>query len=193
MKRLYQLAMMSVFVCLVSACQTTHAPISESKTADITAAAAPKFSITGKIGVTTVTDGNKQAGSAFYAWGQDGERFAIDLTGALGIGATSIRFDGKEAVLISEKTGTISADTPEELLTKATGWHAPISQLPYWIMGQSAPSDENQQIENNQLIKTNNGEWTANFEYANALPSRLIITHAAGHRVVITITHAGAV
>lgn len=192
MKRFYKFALMSAFVCLMSACQTTQS-VSAPKTSDVAVVAQPKFSITGKIGVTTLTDEGKQAGSAFYAWGQDGERFAIDLTGALGIGATSIRFDGKEAVLMSEKTGTISADTPEELLTKATGWHAPISQLPHWIMGQSAPSDENQQIENNQLIKTNNGEWTANFEYANALPSRLIITHAAGHRVAITITHAGAV
>lgn len=46
------------------------------------------FNITGKIGVTTPASDTTgaQGGSAFYAWGQQNERFAIELIGALGIG-----------------------------------------------------------------------------------------------------------
>lgn len=44
-----------------------------------------------------------QGGSAFYAWGQQNDRFAIELIGALGIGKTNIEYDGQTATLVSEK------------------------------------------------------------------------------------------
>lgn len=149
-----------------------------------------KFSISGKIGITSITNDGNQSGTAFYAWSQDGKRFAIDLTGALGIGATSISFDGSHAILTSERTGKISAPTPEALLLRATGWQAPISQLPFWIMGRTAPSDSAHSYDDlGRLVQATNGAWTANFEYKNSLPNRLKITHTDGHRVVMTMAH----
>lgn len=149
------------------------------------------FAITGKIGITTQNTNGKQAGSAFYGWTQENERFAIDLTGVLGIGATQIRYDGRTATLISDK-GEITADSPEELLFKATGWHAPISQLPHWVMGKSATGDTNTSTNEGKLLQSTNGDWTATFEYPknSSLPSRLIINHTDGHRVVMTIAHS---
>ena len=72
------------------------------------------FNITGKIGVTTPSKDNSgnQGGSAFYAWGQQDDRFAIELIGALGIGKTNIEYNGQSATLVSEKTGTLTADDP---------------------------------------------------------------------------------
>lgn len=63
------------------------------------------FNITGKIGVTMPANDNTgtQGGSAFYAWGQENERFAIELIGALGIGKTNIEYNGQTATLVSEK------------------------------------------------------------------------------------------
>ena len=149
-----------------------------------------KFSIGGKIGITSASAEGNQSGTAFYAWTQDAERFAIDLTGALGIGATSISFDGKTATLTSERTGEINASTPEELLLRATGWQAPISQLPYWIVGRAAPSDSNHSHDDaGRLLSATNGDWTASFEYKGNTPNRLRITHTNGHRVVMTMTH----
>lgn len=149
-----------------------------------------KFSISGKIGITSVSTEGNQSGTAFYAWAQDAERFAIDLTGALGIGATSISFDGRTATLTSERTGEISASTPEELLLRATGWQAPISQLPYWIVGRAAPSDSDHSRDGaGRLLSATNGDWTANFEYKGSTPNRLRITHTDGHRVVMTMAH----
>ena len=152
------------------------------------------FNITGKIGVTTPgndTSGT-QGGSAFYAWGQQNDRFAIELIGALGIGKTNIEYNGQSATLVSEKTGTITADDPETLLRKATGWQAPISQMPYWISGRSAPSDSAPELDaQNRLISSVNGEWQASFSYKgnDKLPNKISAMQAQGNKVVMTIDH----
>ena len=154
------------------------------------------FTINGKIGITipesVSQNSGAQGGSAFYAWGQQQDRFAIELIGALGIGKTNIEYDGKTATLVSEKTGTLTADDPETLLQKATGWQAPISQLPYWISGRSAPSDRAPQVDNQgRLVSSANGNWSANFTYngTEKLPNRITATQPQGQKVVMTINH----
>lgn len=179
---------MAVGVAMLGACQTlSGTSVGTTKMVNGT----PKFDITGKIGVTTKTAEGVQAGSAFYTWGQVDGRFSIELTGALGMGATNITFDGKTAKLMSDHTGEISADSPETLLLKATGWQAPISQLPFWVLGQTAPDDTDMAYEGERLSKSTNGEWQAQFEYAKKAtePNRLTIHHLDGHKVVMTITH----
>lgn len=174
-----------MFAMGLTACQSLPKPMPTPDTSDVI-----KFEITGKIGVTTQTPNGKQAGSAFYTWGQEDNRFAIDLTGALGIGATAITFNGQVATLTSEKTGVVTADTPEELLLKATGWQAPISQLPYWIIGRVAPDDVDSVVTDGKLMQSTNDDWQAVFEYGkNNRPNRLIMTHVDGHRVVMTIAY----
>ena len=152
------------------------------------------FNITGKIGVTTPGKDNtgNQGGSAFYAWGQQDDRFAIELIGALGIGKTNIEYNGQSATLISEKTGTLTADDPETLLKKSTGWQAPISQMPYWISGRPAPSDSAPQLDaQNRLISAVNGEWQASFTYKgnDKLPNKISAVQSQGNKVVMTIDH----
>ena len=152
------------------------------------------FNITGKIGVTTPGKDNSgnQGGSAFYAWGQQNDRFAIELIGALGIGKTNIEYNGQSATLVSEKTGTLTAADPETLLKKATGWQAPISQMPYWISGRPAPSDSAPQLDDqNRLISSVNGEWQANFSYKgnDKLPNKISAVQSQGNKVVMTIDH----
>lgn len=152
------------------------------------------FNITGKIGVTTPANDTTgtQGGSAFYAWGQENDRFAIELIGALGIGKTNIEYNGQTATLVSEKTGTLTANDPETLLKKATGWQAPISQMPYWISGRPAPSDSEPQLDaQNRLISSVNGEWRASFTYkgSDKLPSKISAVQPQGNKVVMTINH----
>ncbi|MDN5619997.1 MAG: lipoprotein insertase outer membrane protein LolB [Psychrobacter sp.] len=152
------------------------------------------FNITGKIGVTTPANDSSgtQGGSAFYAWGQENDRFAIELIGALGIGKTNIEYNGQTATLVSEKTGTLTADDPEELLQKATGWQAPISQMSYWISGRPAPSDSAPQMDaQNRLISSVNGDWSASFTYKgnDKLPSKISAVQPQGNKVVMTINH----
>lgn len=187
MQKRYLFLMMLALTTL-SACQS----LPKATTPTTASSIQPKFAISGKIGITTVTDEGKQAGSAFYAWGQEAGRFSIDLTGVLGLGATYVRYDGKVATMTSEQ-GTITAATPEDLLIQTTGWYAPISQLPYWIIGQVAPSDDHsQKNQYHQLIQSQNGAWQAHFDYHHAqstTPYRLRIHHKLGHRVVMTINH----
>ncbi|WP_201604322.1 lipoprotein insertase outer membrane protein LolB [Psychrobacter immobilis] len=152
------------------------------------------FHITGKIGVTMPANDTTgtQGGSAFYAWGQQNDRFAIELIGALGIGKTNIEYNGQTATLVSEKTDTLTADDPETLLKKATGWQAPISQMPYWISGRPAPSDSTPQLDDqNRLISSVNGEWTASFTYkgSDKLPNKISAVLPQGNKVVMTINH----
>ena len=150
------------------------------------------FSINGKIGVTSPANTGNEGGSAFYAWGQENERFAIELIGALGIGKTNIEYDGQTATLVSEKTGTLTASNPETLLQKATGWQAPISQMPYWISGRSAPSDTAPQTDaQGRLISSVNANWTASFTYKgnDKLPNKISAVQPQGQKVVMTISH----
>ena len=198
--KLATLAVLSAALLTAAGCQSL--PKNQVVTTPATTIPAPKlnnFNINGKIVVTMptepangATNTGTQGGSAFYAWGQTDERFAIELIGALGIGKTNIEYDGQTATLVSEKTGTMSADDPETLLQQATGWQAPISQMPYWISGRSAPSDSAPQLDaQNRLISSVNGDWSASFSYKgnDKLPNKITAIQPAGHKVVMTINH----
>ena len=171
---------------------STTAVTPTQTTAPVVSTATPtaieSFEINGKIGITTP----QQAGSAFYTWGQNGKSFAINLAGALNAGQTDISYNGQTATLTNDK-GTLTADNPEELLFKATKWQAPISQLPYWIMGQAAPSDAGNQTDAQKRLATaKNGDWLAEFAYSSnkeRLPNRITMRHPQGYKVVMTINH----
>ena len=192
---------MTAAALITSGCQsmkTANATNQPSTTIQGQNAEQPKkldnFNITGKIGVTTPASDTTgaQGGSAFYAWGQQNDRFAIELIGALGIGKTNIEYNGQSATLVSEKTGTLTAADPETLLKKATGWQAPISQMPYWISGRSAPSDSAPQLDaQNRLVSSVNGEWQASFSYKgnDKLPNKISAMQSQGNKVVMTIDH----
>lgn len=188
----------TLFLCigaLLSACQsiTPKNPNTAHNTATVLDVDKPSplvFAITGKISISAQSAHQTQTTSAFYAWGQDDTRFAIDLTGAMGLGAASIRYDGTQAILEQGDT-TKSAQDPESLLFELTGVRAPLASLPYWILGKTAPSDQNPQYNlSHQLTQIQNSAWTATLEYQGALPSRLKITHPDGHRIIMTIQHA---
>ncbi|MDO5770322.1 MAG: lipoprotein insertase outer membrane protein LolB, partial [Psychrobacter sp.] len=104
--------------------QVGSSTTSEADSSQLKPVKLDSFMINGKIGITVPATETRaaQGGSAFYAWGQQNDRFAIEIIGALGLGKTNIEFNGSTATLVSEKTGTLSASSPDELLKKATGW-----------------------------------------------------------------------
>ena len=180
----------SLLLCLsltgLVGCQTIKTAPSIPTNSNVPSA--EQFKITGKIGVRTP----KQNGSAFYGWTQVGDQFAIDLTGALGIGQTSIRGQTGDVTLTSSKTGTIKAETPEELLFKATGWQAPITHLISWVSGQAVTSSakvEKDAQGRNESIQE--GVWSATLHYENEsakYPNKLnLIDDAQENRVTLTI------
>lgn len=176
-------------VLSLTACQSIKAP--PTVPLDIGAKLPTKpivFDITGKMSlITQTTPTQKKATTAFYHWQQDGDRFAIDLTGAFGMGATQIRYDGQTATLTMGNQ-TLNADNPNELLYKATGLSAPIDKLPHWMVGRAAQGDTDSVFDGGVLTQSKNGDWTAIFEYGKQkTPERLRLSHTDGHKITLLI------
>ena len=164
----------------LSGCQTvTKAPIqpanppldTESGTSEVIQ---NNFDLQGKIGVKTP----QQSGSAFFTWTQHAEKFEIQLTGILGIGKTIIEGDANQVTLNSSKTGEITADSPEELLERATGWIAPIRHIVSWVQARPATTDA--QINKDDFQRINQiqeDDWDVTLSYADqaTLPNKLIL------------------
>ena len=164
----------------LSGCQTvTKAPIqpvtpplgTESGTSEVIQ---NNFDLQGKIGVKTP----QQSGSAFFTWTQHAEKFEIQLTGILGIGKTIIEGDANQVTLNSSKTGEITADSPEELLERATGWIAPIRHIVSWV--QARPATTNAQINKDDFQRINQiqeDDWDVTLSYTDqaTLPNKLIL------------------
>jgi outer membrane lipoprotein LolB len=189
---------LTVFMLAVSGCQSwQHTPrqtpplVPSTNTPQPSRITAPRsFTLTGKIGVKTP----QQTGSAFYAWAQTDERFAIDLSGALGIGQTHIEGVQGHVTLDSSKTGHLEAEQPETLLQQATGWQAPISGLVHWVMGVSAGTPEaHTQDDDGRLSTLTEKGWNVRFEYSDTQhirPQKLVMTQSTPmgeNRVILTV------
>lgn len=192
------LCMTAASLVTLSGCQhIMKAPTAPVVKMPTSAAQPPKpvlqFTVMGKIGVKTP----KQNGSAFYAWTQVDNRFAIDLTGALGIGQTHIEGIPGQVTLRSARTGLLTATTPEELLQQATGWQAPISYLPYWIQAKSAQVNNTAKFDSlKRLSQLNEGGWQVQFNYLDTqpLPQKLIMSQVVAggeNRVILTVQNRG--
>lgn len=132
------------------------------------------FALQGKIGVKTP----KQSGSAFFTWQQQQDEFDIELNGILGIGKTQISGSGGEVTLNSAKTGLITADTPEELLERATGWQAPITHLVDWVQARAATPEAKMSHDTQQRpLQILEDGWTVDLSYNDnaTLPNKLIL------------------
>lgn len=178
---------------MLAGCQTTvKAPVLKQPLPS-QQAITTQFTLSGKIGVRTP----QQNGSAFYAWTQVNDHFAIELTGALGIGQTRIEGIPGQVSLTSAKTGTLQASTPEELLLEATGWQAPISYLVSWVQGKPASTGAQATYDaQKRLSQLNEGGWQVQFSYADnnalaqALPQKLVMIQPltqGENRVTLTI------
>lgn len=164
----------------LSGCQTvTKAPIqpanppldTESGTSEVIQ---NNFDLQGKIGVKAP----QQSGSAFFTWTQHAEKFEIQLTGILGIGKTIIEGDANQVTLNSAKTGEITADSPEELLERATGWIAPITHIVSWVQARPATNDAQINKDDRQRIsQIQEDDWDVTLSYADqaTLPNKLIL------------------
>lgn len=135
------------------------------------------FTLQGKIGIRTP----EQSGSAFYTWLQNNNQFEIELSGMLGLGKTQISGEKYGQVrLNSSRTGEIVAQSPEELLKRATGWDAPITYLMDWVQAKAATEEAKvTQDEQGRVSQIIEGGWTVALSYNQSLlPNRLILTQA---------------
>ena len=136
-----------------------------------------QFNLQGKIGVRTP----HQSGSAFFTWVQQQQQFDIELSGILGVGKTQISGQPGQVTLNSAKTGLIYAESPEELLERATGWQAPITHLIDWVQARPATVDAQIQKDSQQRpTQFIEDDWTVDLSYNDnaPLPNRLILKQA---------------
>lgn len=165
-------------------------PVCQTISMMSTMACLPPFQITGKIGLKSPA----HSGSAFYAWSQRAGYYQLMLTGILGIGQTNIVGTPTQASLENSSVGSITASDPEALLQQATGWQAPISALPFWIMGQARQQDATSISRDPQgrLIQVLDNGWLAQLNYMDnsPLPNKINMTKRiddADYRVIFTI------
>lgn len=167
----------------ITGCQT-YIPKTQPQTAR--PQATNQFDLQGKIGVKTP----QQSGSAFFTWQQNQDQFDIELTGALGIGRTHIQGTHEKVTLTSAKTGTITAQTPEELLEKATGWQTPITHLVSWVQAKPATTQAHIQYDaEKRPIQIIEDGWTVQLNYneTTPLPNKLILTQNQENRITMVI------
>ena len=182
----FSLILIATSTLVLTGCQRYTQP--QAPSVSQTPEAANNFSLQGKIGVKTPG----QSGSAFFTWVQQQDEFDIELSGILGVGKTQISGTPGQVTLNSAKTGLIQADTPEELLERATGWQAPITHLVDWV--QAKPATTQAKISKdgqNRPIQFVEDGWTVDLSYNDQtqLPNKLILkqTFESGQENRITM------
>jgi outer membrane lipoprotein LolB len=134
----------------------------------------------GKLAVRTADTSE----SANIVWQQDNQATHLQLSGPLGMGATTIDSDGERLeIRQGDDLTTLDISTPDAILLN-TGWDLPLSALTYWIKGLPAPDAKIQRIEVNpqtELLQAlQQDDWEISFEKYSQfqgyiLPTRLQI------------------
>lgn len=124
----------------------------------------------------------EQSESASFLWYQQGERVRIELSGPLGVSATTLLSDGHQLEILRDDERS-RWDISDPLgLTGETSWYLPVAALPYWLRGIPAPQlpvDE-LALDGGRLSLLRQSGWEISVErYGNfdhlALPTRLQI------------------
>ncbi|MGE4314771.1 lipoprotein insertase outer membrane protein LolB [Acinetobacter sp.] len=168
----FSLSLIAASTLILSGCQQYTQP--QTPNVAQIPEAAKNFNLQGKIGVRTPG----QSGSAFFTWIQQQDEFDIELSGILGVGKTQISGQPGNVTLNSAKTGLIQAETPEELLQRATGWQAPITHLVDWVQAKPATTQAKiSKDEQNRPIQFLEDGWTVDLSYNEQaqLPNKLIL------------------
>lgn len=77
--------------------------------------------------------------TASLVWAQRGEVSELQLSGPVGMGATSIRSDGRQ-LEIQRGDSTQRQDlTGEAIPLAGSDWDLPVRELPFWLRGVPAP------------------------------------------------------
>jgi outer membrane lipoprotein LolB len=147
----------------------------------------------GKLAIRTV----EVSESASLVWQQKEATSHLELSGPLGVGATTIDNDGRQLdIRQGDDHQTLDISTPDAILVN-TGWDLPLGALTYWLKGLPSPSTNVQKLEldpTTELLQTlQQDDWDIRYEeYGQfqgfTLPTRLQIQRGAT-RVKVVIAH----
>jgi outer membrane lipoprotein LolB len=139
-----------------------------------------QWTATGKLAVRT-TDASE---SATLVWQQEDRNTYVQLSGPLGMGATTIHSDGQQLnVQRGDEFSTFDISSPEAIALN-TGWDIPLHALTHWLKGIPAPDSKVQRLEldpETELLQSlQQDNWEVRYErYGQfqefTLPTRLQI------------------
>jgi outer membrane lipoprotein LolB len=80
-----------------------------------------------------------ESGTLSVDWRQTGERYRLDMRGALGAGAMRLEGRPGRVVLRRGNGERLVADNAQQLLSQTTGFDLPVERLVWWLRGQPVP------------------------------------------------------
>jgi len=135
--------------------------------------------------------------SATMVWRQDHAGTQLQLSGPLGVSATTLESDGQWLhVRQGDEERTLDISSPEAIM-QSTGWDLPLPALAHWLKGLPAPAPRIQRLDfdaQTGLLRGLQQEgWTIAYErYGQfdgiALPVRLQIERGTT-RVKVIVSH----
>lgn len=175
---------MLLFVLLTSACSTLPRSgldddASEARYHErrVILARLHGWSLQGRLAISDENDG----GSGALRWSHSDSGSRLDFHGALGRGAWSLESDNDSARLQMADGSRFTADSVRELVESQLGWHIPVDQLSWWVLGVEAPgSIERRSIdESGELNELKQSGWEIEFSRYREqdgvlLPGRMI-------------------
>lgn len=90
-------------------------------------------------GRLAIRDSQDESWSASLRWSQRAGSYDIHISGAFGQGAARMSgYDGY-AVIETPDQAALTATSAEALMQQQLGWHMPVAQLRYWLLGAPGP------------------------------------------------------
>ncbi|MGY8859097.1 MAG: lipoprotein insertase outer membrane protein LolB [Pseudomonadales bacterium] len=137
-----------------------------------------QWTANGKMAVRT----ENTSESVSFIWQQDNHNTYVQLSGPLGVGATTIHSDGQTLEIHQgDEHRTIDISNPDAIVLN-TGWDLPLQALSYWLKGIPAPASKVQRLEpdpQTELLKSLwQDDWEVNYQRYKqfqgfTLPARL--------------------
>jgi outer membrane lipoprotein LolB len=137
------------------------------------------------------------AESAGLVWRQQGPDTVLQLSGPLGVGATSIHSDGARLEIRRGEEYHLLDISTADAIRQSIGWDLPLQSLAYWLKGLPAPDRVVQDMEfdpdTGLLRRLTQEDWEVRYrKYGDfggvILPQRLQISRGATEAKVL-ITH----
>jgi outer membrane lipoprotein LolB len=139
-----------------------------------------QWTASGKLAVRTAN----AAESAGLVWQQHGQDTHLQLSGPLGVGATTIYSDGQRLdIRQGDEHRTLDISTPDAIRLN-TGWDLPLTALTHWLKGVPSPDSKVQKLaldpETDLLQTLQQDDWEVRYEKYEqfqgfTLPTRLQI------------------
>jgi outer membrane lipoprotein LolB len=186
---------LSLLLALLAACTTPIQQIKPTSTNwkahSAQLAGLERWTASGKLALRTA----ETAESASMVWQQEGSNTELQLSGPLGVGATSIHSDGRQLdIRRGNEHRTLDISSPDAIVLN-TGWDLPLRALTHWLKGLPSPDSSVQELKLNPqtgLLQTlRQDDWEISYEkygqfQAFTLPTRLQIKRGtSGAKIII--------